>query len=546
MEKIGNLLKTKGIVSEKQLHVALIQQEITGDLLGDILIKLGFVTSRELGQILAEQAGIEFVDLGEYAIEEEALRIIPKEIAENAEFIPLEIKNGQLSIGITNPSNISAVDTVTRLTKKQPHVYVIDKDSFRNALEWAYFFMENPTQQSIKNTLTEMKAAGVAAGTTVPRLTDLIIIDGFRRNASDIHINPTPDIVHVFYRVDGVLQYGHGIPKTVHSGIVSRIKVLSDLDIAEQRLPQDGSFNFTFLNRQYVIRVSTVLTIYGENIVMRILAGTGPSLSIEKLGFDEPNVKRIKTLFLKPYGIILITGPTGSGKTTTLYAALREINLLEKNVFTVEDPVEYKLSLIKQTQVNEKVGYDFALAGRNFMRQDPNVMLLGEIRDEETARIAIRSALTGQLVLSTLHANDAVSAIPRLTDLKVDRFLMSSSLIAIIAQRLVRKICAACRTKYDLSENEISVFKGYDLHLTSAFKGKGCPRCNGTGYLGRTVIGEILILDDEIKEMIYSEASVPSIQAAAMKKGLRPLRENAVKKAASGITTLDEVLRVTG
>ena len=546
MEKIGNLLKTKGIVSEKQLHVALIQQEITGDLLGDIFIKLGFVTSRELGQILAEQAGMEFVDLGEYAIEEEALRIIPKEIAENAEFIPLEIKNGQLSIGITNPSNISAVDTVTRLTKKQPHVCVIDKDSFRNALEWAYFFMENPTQQNIKNTLTGMKAAGVAAGTTVTRLTDLIIIDGFRRNASDIHINPTPDIVHVFYRVDGVLQYGHGIPKTVHSGIVSRIKVLSDLDIAEQRLPQDGSFNFTFLNRQYVIRVSTVLTIYGENIVMRILAGTGPSLSVEKLGFDEPNVKRIKTLFLKPYGIILITGPTGSGKTTTLYAALREINLLEKNVFTVEDPVEYKLSLIKQTQVNEKVGYDFALAGRNFMRQDPNVMLLGEIRDEETARIAIRSALTGQLVLSTLHANDAVSAIPRLTDLKVDRFLMSSSLIAIIAQRLVRKICATCRTKYDLNEHEISVFKGYDLHLTSAFKGKGCPRCSGTGYLGRTVIGEILILDDEIKEMIYSGASVPSIQAAAMKKGLHPLREDAVKKAASGITTLDEVLRVTG
>jgi len=225
---------------------------------------------------------------------------------------------------------------------------------------------------------------------------------------------------------------------------------------------------------------------------------------------------------------------------------LREINLLEKNVFTVEDPVEYKLSLIKQTQVNEKVGYNFALAGRNFMRQDPNVMLLGEIRDEETARIAVRAALTGQLVLSTLHANDAVTAIPRLIDLKVDRFLASSSLIAIIAQRLVRKICPHCKTKYDLNEDEISIFNGYDIRLTSALKGKGCARCNNTGYLGRTVIGEILIMDDEIKEMIYAGSSVPSIQAAAVKKGLRPLREDAIKKAASGITTLDEVLRVTG
>lgn len=553
MEKIGNLLKTKGIVSEKQLHVALIQQEITGDLLGDTLIKLGFVTSRELGQILAEQSGMEFVDFGEYAIEEEALKIIPKETAEKAEFIPLEMKNGQLSIGITNPSNISAVDTVTRLTKKQPHVCVIDKDSFRDALERAYFFMENPTQQSIRNAITEMKTAGIAAGTTVTKLTDLIIIDGFRRNASDIHINPTPDIVHVFYRVDGILQYGHGIPKAAHNGTVSRIKVLSEMDIAEQRLPQDGSFSFTFLNKQYDIRVSTVPTIYGENIVMRILAGVGPFLRVEKLGFDEPDVKKIKSLFLKPYGIILITGPTGSGKTTTLYAALREINLLEKNVFTVEDPVEYKLSLIKQTQINEKAGYDFALAGRNFMRQDPNVILLGEIRDEETARIAIRAALTGQLVLSTLHANDAVTAIPRLIDLNVDRFLISSSLLAIVAQRLVRKICANCKAKYDLNEREISVFeeyisvfKEYDIHLPVAFKGEGCARCNGTGYMGRTVIGEILILDDEIKEMIYSGASVPAIQAAAIRNGLRPLKEDAVKKAASGITTLAEVLRVTG
>ncbi|MBI4690724.1 MAG: type II/IV secretion system protein [Nitrospirae bacterium] len=546
MEKVGTLLRTKGIVSDKQLRVALIQQAITGDLLGDILVKLGFVTSRELGQILAEQSDMEFVDLVEFTIEEEALKMIPKETAEKTEFIPLDIKNGRLGIGITNPSNISAVDTVARLTKKQPRVYVIDKDGFRDALERAYFFMENPTHRNIEDTITEIKTAGATSGSTMTKLTDLIVIDGFRRNTSDIHINPAADIVHVFYRVDGILQYGHGIPKAVHNGIISRIKILSELDIAEQRLPQDGSFNFSFLNKRYDIRVSTVPTIYGENIVMRILAGIGPFMKVEKLGFDETNIKKIKSLFLKPYGIILITGPTGSGKTTTLYAALREIDFLEKNVFTVEDPVEYKLSLIKQTEVNEKIGYDFARAGRNFMRQDPNVLLLGEIRDEETARIAVRASLTGQLVLSTLHANDAVSAIPRLLDLNVDRFLLSSSLLAIVAQRLVRKICPSCRTTYNLNNYEVSVFKGYDIHLTSAFKGEGCARCNGTGYLGRTVIGEILILDDEIKEMIYSGASVTAIQVNGVKKGMRLLKEDAVKKAASGITSMDEVLRVTG
>ncbi|TAL25323.1 MAG: type II/IV secretion system protein [Nitrospirae bacterium] len=546
MEKIGTLLKTKGVINDKQLRVALIQQEITGDLLGDTLIKLGFVSSKELGQMLAEQSDMEFVDLGEYGIEEEALRIIPKEVAEKTEFIPLEIKDGQLSIGVTNPGNISAVDTVTRITKNQPRVYMIDRDSFRDTLEKAYFFMENPTHRDIGHAVAGIKAAGIAAGSVVTKLTDLVIIDGIRRNATDIHINPAADIVHIFYRIDGVLQHGHGIPKAALSGIVSRIKVLSELNITEQRLPQDGSFTFSFLNKKYDIRVSTVPTIYGENVVMRVLAGVGPLLRVEKLGFDKTNAISIKKLFLKPNGIILITGPTGSGKTTTLYAALREVDLLEKNVFTVEDPVEYKLSLVKQTQVNEKVGYDFALAGRNFMRQDPNVMLIGEIRDEETAKIAIRAALTGQLVLSTLHANDAVTAIPRLIELKVDRFLMSSSLIAIIAQRLVRKICAHCKIKYSLDDHEISIFKEYDMPLTEAFKGKGCARCNGTGYSGRTVIGEVLILDSEIKELIYSEASVTAIQAAALKKGMRPLKEDAVKKAASGITTLDEVSRVTG
>ena len=540
--RIGDLLRARGFINDRQLHVALIQQKVTGDLLGDTLVKLGFVS----GQILSEQSGIEFIYIGEYAISKDALKAIPKDIAEKTGFIPIDAENGRLSIGITNPSNILAVDTVTRMTKSQPKVYMVDADSFRDAVEKAYFFLENPIQHQIDGIVNEIKATETASGTAVTNLANLIIMDGIRRNATDIHINPTADIVNVFYRIDGVLQHGHGIPKAAHSGITSRIKILSQLDIAEQRLPQDGSFTFTFLNKGYDIRVSTVPTIYGENIVMRVLVGTGPLLRIERLGFDEENTKKIKILFHKPYGIILITGPTGSGKTTTLYAALREIDLLQRNVLTVEDPVEYKLSLIKQTQVNEKVGYDFALAGRNFMRQDPDVMLLGEIRDEETAKIAIRASITGHLVLSTLHTNDAVTAIPRLLDLKVDRFLMSSSLLAIMAQRLVRKTCRYCKIEYSLNDHEASVFKEYGISLNNAFKGAGCPKCNNTGYSGRTVIGEILIIDDEIREMIYSGASIVAIKEAAVKKGMRPLNEDAVRKAAEGITTLDEVLRVAG
>lgn len=542
--KIGNLLKVKGLLNDRQLNVAVVQQRVTGDLLGDTLVKLGFISPHELGQILAQQSGIEYIDLAEHVISENALRAVPKDTAEKAGFIPLGIEDGRMTIGITNPSNILAVDTASRISKSQPKVYMVDADSFRDAVEKSYFFLENPLQHQIEEIIRKIKATETATGVVITNLTNLLIMDGIRRNATDIHINPTADIINIFYRIDGVLQHGHSIPRAAHSGIVSRVKILSQLDIAEQRLPQDGSFTFTFLNKAYDIRLSALPTIYGENIVMRVLVGKGQLLRIERLGFDEENTKKIKTLFHKPFGIILITGPTGSGKTTTLFAALREINLLEMNVLTVEDPVEYKLNLVKQTQVNEKAGYDFALAGRNFMRQDPDVMLIGEIRDEETAKIAIRASITGHLVLSTLHTNDAVTAIPRLIDLQVDRFLMSSSLLAIMAQRLLRKICSYCKIEYSLDSYEAAVFKEHGFSLNSAWKGKGCPKCSGTGYFGRTVIGEILIIDDEMRELIYSGASVIALKAAAVKKGMVPLKQDAVGKAAKGITTLEEVLRV--
>ncbi len=544
--RVGDLLIGKGFLDSRQLNIALIQQKVTGDMLGDTLVKFGFVTSAELAQSLAEQSAMEYIDLNAYVISEDALKLIPKELAEKIGLIPLDVEKGVLSIGVPNPSNVLAIDTVTKMTGQAPRVYIVDADSFRGSLERAYFFLQNPVGDRMEAIITEIKETGTATGNSVTALNDLILMDGIRKNATDIHINPTASVLQVFYRIDGVLQYGHCIPGAAHNSIVSRIKILSRLDIAEQRLPQDGSFRFTVLNKDYDIRVSTIPTVYGENVVMRVLAGSASLLRIDRLGFDKDNTNRIKMLFQKSSGIILVTGPTGSGKTTTLYAALREIDLLERNVITVEDPVEYKLSLIKQTQVNEKVGYDFAIAGRNFMRQDPDVMLLGEIRDEETAKIAIRASITGHLVLSTLHTNDAVTAIPRLIDLNVDRFLMSASLLAVMAQRLIRKICGYCKKEYVPGDQEIAAFKKAGVTLSTAFKGSGCSKCNDTGYSGRTVVGEILIVDDDVREMIYSGSSITSLQAMAVKKGMVPLKDLALRKAGEGITSFDEVMRVAG
>jgi type II secretory ATPase GspE/PulE/Tfp pilus assembly ATPase PilB-like protein len=544
--KLGDILKERGLVNESQLQIALIQQKVTGDLLGDVLVKLGFISSKERAQILAEQSGIEFFDLTQSAVTEQALRTIPKEIAERAEFIPIDLEDDRLNIGIMEPGNIQAIDTVSRHTSFQPRTFLVDGDAYHEAMDRSYFFLENPTHEIISRITKEVLASGAIEGADVISLTNTLIIDGIRKNTTDIHINPTEDVVQVFFRIDGVLQYAHCLPKSVHSGIVSRIKILYSLNIAETRLPQDGAFNFAFLERGYDLRVSTAPTIYGENVVLRILTGKASFLRLETLGFEPDGMARIRRLFQKPYGIILVTGPTGSGKTTTLYAALREINILERNVLTVEDPVEYRLSFVKQTQVNEKAGYDFALAGRTFMRQDPDVVLLGEIRDEETAKIAVRASITGHLVISTLHTNDAVTAVPRLLDLAVDRYMLSASLLAIIAQRLVRIICPHCKTEQPLSEDDTQALREIGVSQETGHRGEGCGKCNMTGYSGRTIIGEVLAVNDEMRELIYSGASITAMRESAKRNGMRLLKEDALLKAARGITTVEEALRVSG
>lgn len=546
--QIGELLKSKGLINDKQLGIAIVKQQVTGQLLGELLVGLGFVSAKEFSQTIAEQFGIEFIDLDDWIITDEALKTVPKDIAKKAGFLPLDITDGVFSIGITNPSNITAVDAVMRLTAKHPKIYMLDAASFQDHFEKAYYFVKDPVPQRIAETIGAVTAmSGAIPGQIYSDLTDLIIMEGIRLKATDIHITPTTAGINVFNRIDGVLQYGHYIPKSVHSGIVSRIKILAQLDIAEQRLPQDGSFTFDFLNRQYEIRVSTISTINGENIVLRVLYGTAALMKLETLGMSPENVRTVKALLLKTYGIILVTGPTGSGKTTTLFAALRELNLLERNVITVEDPVEYRLSFVRQTQVNEKTGYTFALASRNFMRQDPDVMLLGEIRDKETANIAFRASITGHLVFSTLHASDAVTAIPRLLDLGVDSYPISSSLLAVLAQRLVRRICPHCREIYTPDDEELAIYlaAGCDS-LAAVSRGRGCAKCHHTGYSGRVLICEVLVINDLIREMIYAGVSSIALYEAAIKNGMIPLQTDGVHKAAAGLTTLQEVLRVAG
>jgi hemerythrin-like metal-binding protein len=543
---LGGMLVAKGLITTKQLNVALTQQRVTGAILGETLISLGFLTSQDFAKTIAEHSGIEYLDLRSFTLSEKALRLVPKETALMYEFMPLEICDGALSIGILNPSNVVAVDSAFQLTGEQPKVYLIDQDAYGDIFERAYYFAKNSVRQRLQELSESINGGKAVLSAIIPELTELIIMDGILKMASDIHMTPSNEVLHVFYRVDGVLTYGHCLPRIILSALASRIKILAQLDITESRLPQDGAFTQPFFNKKYDLRVSTVPTIYGENIVIRILSTQGALKHISTLGLNENVVETMRQLFNKSHGIILITGPTGSGKTTTLYSCLREIDLLEKNVITVEDPVEYHLNFVRQTEVNEKSGYTFSSSARTFMRQDPDVMLLGEIRDKETAQIAIRGSITGHLLLSTLHATDATAAIPRLLELGMDKLMLSSTLLAILAQRLVRRICYYCKEEYELSEKEREIFAAAGMNILTAHRGAGCSRCGNSGFAGRTSIAEVMIMNVEIKELIYAGASTDAIFQAAQRGGMVPLFSEGLNQVASGYTTLNEVQRVVG
>lgn len=545
-KRLGDLLKEKNLITDEQIKVAFAHQKITGDLFGDVLVKLGFISSKERSMILAEQAGLEYLDLESAVVSEDALKLVPKAVAERFQFLPVAVEDGRLVIAVTRTGNIQAVDTATKMTGKAPKVCLTDPDVFLDTLEKSYYLLENPIDARINKITEDIRKTGNPQGEDIISMVDLIILDAIRKRGTDIHITPIEYAVNIFFRIDGVLQHQYCLPKLTYSGLVSRIKILSSLDIAESRLPQDGGFTYKFSNKDYDIRVSFVPTIYGQNCVLRILASNISLLRLEILGFSENNVNILKELFQKPNGIILITGPTGSGKTTTLYAGLRMINLLQRNVITIEDPVEYKLNFIRQSQVHERIGYDFATAAKTFLRQDPDVVLLGEIRDLESANIAIRAAITGHLVLSTLHTNDAVTAIPRLLDLGADRFLVSSSLLAVVAQRLVRSICPFCKEPYEPLQDEVAYLKRLGVEAKRLLRGKGCTRCNGTGFSGRTAISEIMLVNEQLRELIYQGASIGALREAAIKAGMVPMVKDGLRKITEGKTTVEELRRVLG
>jgi type II secretory ATPase GspE/PulE/Tfp pilus assembly ATPase PilB-like protein len=548
MRRLGELLLEKGLIKENQLEVALKVQTLTGERLGEVLVKLGFISSRDLAQCLAEQHGLPYIDLREIqGISEYLLKKFPKEVTQDAGFLPLE-ENHELHIVVTDPANLRAFEVAQAISKKRVRVFLTDKEVFWDVFEKVYYFLENPTEKLVEE--ANRRARLEVPTELIPQLVEALISEGVRRHATHIHLMVTEPVLNVLYRVDGVLQYGFSLMRNLVFPIISRIKILAQMDIAETRIPQDGSFEFEFLGRKYEIRVSTLPTIQGESVVLRILFGTRSELyRLENLGFEEELINELKLLMRKPHGMILCTGPTGSGKSTTLYALLTEVNRLERSVITIEDPVEYRLNFAKQSQINEKKAYDFTMAGRNFMRHDPDIIVIGEIRDEETAKTAIRASITGHLLLSTLHANDSLSVIPRFLDLGVDRFLLSTSLLGVLSQRLVRKICPICKDERKPTEAEKRLFEenGFDSNETrSLYFGRGCSACKGLGYFGRTAIGELLSINDTIRDMIYKGASFREFREAALKAGTESLKRDGIKKVLRGITTIEELERVLG
>ncbi|RUM46557.1 MAG: type II secretion system protein E [Hydrogenothermus sp.] len=552
---IGQLLKELGYVTEEQIQVALEVQRIRRGLLGEILIELGFVSPKEIAEAIAYQSGKPYIDLSQYAPTKDALLVLDKNIAKQLEVLPFDIDENTLKVAMANPYDINAIDIIKRRSGRELDIYVSDKESIVKFVEIYYFLLENPIEEKIKEIL-EKSIEEITA--EVPKLVNLILDHAIIDRSTDIHISPENIASHIFFRIDGIMRHYYAIPKEIHNAVVSRIKVLANLDIAEQRLPQDGAFSHTFFEEEYDLRVSTIPTAYGENVVLRVLSKNLSLFNLRSLGFEEDVLNHLEEQFTKPQGIVLVTGPTGSGKTTTLYAALRKINALERNILTVEDPVEYRFPFIKQTQVNEKAGYTFARAIRHFLRQDPDVILIGEIRDEETAEMAMRASITGHLVLSTLHTNDAVSAIPRLIDMGIKDYMVASGVTAITAQRLVRKICSFCKRKKEISAIELAKY-GFKEEIIKRYAnvenindkinvwyGAGCEHCKNTGYLGRTVIIELLLIDEDIADMIVQGHTPLAIKQKAREKGMRTLKEDGLIKVLKGITTPEEVKRVTG
>lgn len=535
----------KSYITQIQLDVALKISNTSHHSVDDILLACGFVTSREVALLKASMLKTEYVDLSKFTPHDEALGLVPRSKAIEYSILPLMIKDSQLFVSIDERGDYKHKEYLEKVTNMSVRFVISSKNMIlHHLMTHPHFTDDDETLKKIDEIKSHSKDRA-----DIINLVDLIIEDAIEESVSDIHISPEKSVVNIFYRVDGALIHYHTLPLEFHGMIVSRIKIMSKLDISQTSLPQDGQLEYNYMEANYRLRVSSVTTAYGENIVMRVLKNDLSNLSLDSLGLSQKNKKTLAKLISEPNGLILVTGPTGSGKTTTLYSSLKEIDSLSKNVLTVEDPIEYQLPFIKQTQINTRVGYTFDSAIRAFMRQDPDVILVGEIRDEETAQLALRASITGHLVLSTLHTNDAVGAIARLSDLGLPKYLIGSATIAIIAQRLVRKLCAHCKVKVLDQEAElqkwsvpVSVTQNYKEF--AVYESKGCSKCSDIGYSSREMIIEILPIDKHIEDMIVKDSSSLDILKYAESKGMVSMLEDGFSKVIEGKTSFSEIARV--
>ncbi len=551
-KRIGDILIEKKLLTPEELTVALKEQKKSGESLGHILGELNFISEKQLMKTLAEQMELPTISLDHYAIDPKAMGLVPEELARRFSLIPLFKLDDTLMVAIADPLDIYALDEVQRKSGYLIDPIVATEADIQRAID-RYYRVTDSIKKVVKDLGKgeERREAGSLegleigiGGASVVRLVNLIITQAVRDRASDIHLEPDGKGLRVRYRIDGVLQETSAIPENLQAAVVSRIKVLSGMDIAKKYLPQDGHLETRIGMEEVDFRVATYPTIFGEKIVLRILYKLGMLLGLEELGFLKEDLTRFTEIIEQPHGLILTTGPTGSGKTTTLYASLNKINTLKQNIITIEDPVEYELPNVNQAQINPKAGLTFANGLRSILRQDPDVIMVGEIRDLETAQIAIQSALTGHLIFSCLHTNDAVGTATRLIDMGGAPFVVSASLLCAIGQRLVRKICPHCKERYLPRKEELNRIE-FSEKDSSFFRGKGCPHCNQTGYYGRTGVFQFFIPNEEIKELILSKSPVNLIKGKALKTGMRTLRDVGLEKVRKGITTISEVLRVT-
>jgi len=555
VKQLGEILLEEGLVSEAQLLAALDETMASGASLGRTLVEIGVLSEGQLVQALAAQVGMQYVDLDEYPVDRMAVSMVSGALCRKYTVLPIALEGGSLVLATSDPGNVVAVDDVRSASGRQVISVIATHDNLLRAID--RFVRADGEMENLSSAFEEAEAEVEADlsklsdigddDAPIVRFVNLLVTQAITDRASDIHIEPSEHDLRVRYRIDGVLHETQRAPKQITGGVLSRVKIMSDIDIAEKRKPQDGRMSVTHNGRKIDLRVATLPTVWGEKVVMRILDNSTASLDLRDLSFLDHNYETYKTSYTKPYGMILVTGPTGSGKSTTLYATLNAVSKPDINVITVEDPVEYRLPGINQVQVNPKAGLTFASALRSILRSDPDVVLLGEIRDHETAQIAIEAALTGHLVLSTLHTNDAPSAVTRLTEMGIEPFLVGSALDCVVAQRLARRLCPKCKVEYQPSEQEMVAARFPWVpgeQIPTIFRPGGCTACSNTGYRGRLALHEVMSVGEEIERLAVAHASSADIGAAALRGGMVSLRDDGWHKVAMGQTTIEEILRV--